>query len=90
MSNLFRNLNALRFVVLAVMLALLAASHAAFAPEKANACMYGYEYHIRYYSDDTYSQIVGFCQGDSCTNWEYCDGERTPHLISNTYTILCC
>lgn len=92
MSDLIGNLRALRFVAAALALTLLVASHAAFAPQRTKACPqpYGYEYHIRYYSDATYTQIVGFCQGDSCTGWEYCDGQRTEHLISNTNTIACC
>lgn len=90
MSKIIRKFSILRAVALA--LALLAASLAVFAPGRAKACPtpYGYEWWIFYYSDDTYSQNVGMCQGDSCTGWEYCDGVRTEFYRTSTITIQCC
>ncbi len=86
MSKTIRKFSSLRAVVLA--LALLAASLAVFAPRRAKA-YYGYEYFIFYYSDATYSQNVGMCQGDSCTGAEYCDGVRTEFYRTSTTTIQC-
>lgn len=89
MSKIIRKFSSPRAIVLA--LALLAASLALFAPGKAKAFSqsYGYEYFYFYYSDATYSQYVGMCQGDTCTNSEYCDGVKTEFYRTSTTITYC-
>lgn len=89
MSKVVRKFNSLSAIVLA--LTLLAASLVLFAPggAKASSQSYGYEYFYFYYSDATYSQNVGMCQGDTCTNSEYCDGVRTEFYRTSTTIISC-
>lgn len=89
MSKIIRKFSSLRAIFLA--LALIAASLAVFAPGRAKAFSqsYGYEYFYFYYSDATYSQNVGMCQGDTCTNSEYCDGVRTEFYRTSTTIISC-
>lgn len=62
-----------------IKLTIAAAALAAFGVAPAGATP-GYADHIEYYSDDTYSVLVGEA-GDNCDGQTYQSGEVTPYKL---------
>ena len=83
---------ALRAIAVVFMLMFLAAPQLISTASKASEdCpfFYGIEYRTWYFSGYPHTDFVGFCEGNNCTGWESCTGEKTPYYETVESTVLC-
>jgi hypothetical protein len=59
-----------------------------FSPTKARVC-YAIEHTERYYSDATYSHLVGRCVENECRGTYVCSGQQTDFVRGSTRGITC-
>lgn len=78
-------------MLIAVFTILGALSATPYSPRKvegAFAC-YGIITYETYYSDGTYSTVVGTCTEDECAGTYRCSGQQTDYVLSNSHPKLC-